>query len=591
MIRRLVSTLWVVACFASGLVGQPALSSPAPAPSTRTGLWLVDVSEEAGLDIVQVGAGPDVDYIIESLGSGGAWLDYDNDGDADLYLAQGARPGTPNAGPPDRLLRNDGDPDGGGVPVFSDVTTEAGLGDTLWSVGVAVADYDNDGDPDIYLTNWGPNRLYRNNGDGTFSEIAQPAGLADSGWGASAAWCDTDRDGDLDLYLANYVVFDFKRYPTRGGSAARDESACMWRGIDVFCGPRNMEPAADRLFRNDGDGDGDGIPAFADVTASSGVALEQRHFGIAVHCFDADADGDDDIYVANDAQQNDFFVNRGDGTFREGALFAGLAYGEGGTEQAGMGIASGDYNGDGLPDVAVSNFSHDHDTLYRNDGDGRFTDVSYSAGLGAPSWLKLGWGARFVDLDQDGWEDLVVPYGHVFPQVDHRETGTGFRQRNGLYRNRGDGTFEELSGRSGPGMSLVKCSRALLPVDLDDDGDLDLLVTNLNDTPDLLRNDGAVGNWLKVRLVGSRSNRDGVGARVSVTAGGRTQRREIRRETGYAGSTLPVAHFGLGRVRVVDDLQVHWPSGARTRVNGIEANQLLILREDAGDAASPREQE
>lgn len=563
-------------------LATPFVGVAAP-PAGPPGFRFVDVSHAAGLDIVQVAAGPHADYIIESLGAGAAWLDYDGDGDADLYLAQGAEPAAPQAGPPDRLLRNDGDPDGDRVPNFKDVTRESGLGDTLWSVGVAVADYDNDGDPDIYLTNWGPNRLYRNKGDGTFEEIGERAGLADSAWSVSAAWCDIDRDGDLDLYVTNYVEFAFERYPGRGDPRTRDNSACMWRGVPVFCGPRGLEPAPDRLYRNDGLKDG--MPSFTDVAAKAGLTADAPHYGLAVHCFDPDNDGDDDIYVANDAQQNDFFMNRGDGTFRSASLLAGLGFNEDGAEQAGMGISSGDYDGDGLLDVAVSNFSHEHDTLYRNKGQGFFTDVSYAAGLGTSSWLNLGWGIRFVDVDQDGWEDLVVPYGHVFPQVDEVDVGTTFRQRNGLYRNLGNGTFAEIGRLSGPGMALVKSSRVLLPADIDDDGDPDLLVTNWNDTPDLLRNDGAPGNWLQVRLEGSRSNRDGIGARVTLTIPGRKQLREIRREAGFAGSTLPVAHFGLGRAEKVQHLEVRWPSGAVTRLAGVSANQRLVLREEAAEAA------
>jgi hypothetical protein len=551
-----------------------------PAPPLP-GFEFSDVSREAGVsEIMLIGGAETVDYIIGSLGTGGAWLDYDGDGDADLYLAQGARPPEPYNGPPDRLLRNDGDTDGDGVPSFSDVTEVAGLGDTLWSFGVAVGDYDNDGDPDIYLTNWGPNRLYRNNGNGTFSEIAETAGVADPNWGVTSGWSDYDLDGDLDLYVTNYVEFTYERYPARGDPLPDGRPPCMWRGIEVYCGPRNLLPEPDVFFRNDGDPDGDGVPRFTDVTQEAGLLTEEAYFGLGVRFFDADGDGDDDLYVANDSLQNAYFINRGDGTFVDSSILAGVAYNEQGDEQAGMGIGIGDYNRDGMLDLAVSNFSHDHDTLYRNDGQGLFTDVSYIAGVGTPSYLTLGWGIGFLDLDQDGLEDLFVSHGHVYPQVDLKELGTTYRQRNSLFRNLGNGTFDPIESRAGPGMQLVKASRMLLPLDIDHDGDLDLLLTSLNDTPDLLRNDGATGNWLQVRLTGTRSNRDGIGARVLIEAAGRSQIREIRRTTGIMASTLPVAHFGLGSTTTVDRLVIRWPSGTVMERTGVEANQRLTIQEE-----------
>ena len=563
--------------------GADATAEPRPSPPAAplAGFELEEIARRiATLEAVQTGGDPGVDYIIDSLGCGAGWLDYDLDGDPDLYLAQGATRASPTAGPPDRLLRNDGDADGDGIPTFADVTAAAGLGDTLWSFGVAVADYDGDRDPDIYLLNWGPNRLYRNDGDGTFTEIGERAGVADGRFGVSAAWADTDRDGDLDLYVANYVEFDFARYAGRGERGPGGAPPCTWRGLEVFCGPRNLAAAEGVFYRNDGDPDGDGIPAFRDVTREVGLVPDEPRFALGARFFDADGDGDDDLYVTNDSLQNVFFVNRGDGTFDEGAILAGLAYDDQGHEQASMGIAIGDYNADLRLDVAVTNFSHDHDTLYRNDGNNLFTDVSFPAGLGSPSWFWLGWGMSFVDLDQDGLEDLFVAYGHVYPQVDERDVGTPYRQRNGLYRNLGDGKLEEVGRRAGPGLAVVKSSRAVAPVDLDDDGDVDILVTNLNDTPDLLRNDGAQGSWLQVALAGRGKNRDGIGARVIVDAGGRRQVREIRREAGYAASILPIAHFGLGAAAVVDRIEVRWPSGRTTRRDAVPANQKLTIEED-----------
>jgi hypothetical protein len=452
---------------------------------------------------------------------------------------------------------------------------------------VATADYDNDGDTDIYVLNWGPNRLFRNNGDGTFIDIAEAAGVADPRWGTGAVWGDTDRDGDLDLYIANYVVFDFERYPIRGENSTEGKP-CVWKNIEVYCGPRNLQAEHDAFYRNEGDPDGDGIPTFVEVTGEVGLNVDIPLFALSAHFFDADDDGDDDLYVANDSVQNTFFSNRGDGTFEESSIFTGLAYNEEGSEQAGMGIGSGDFDGDGLLDLLVTNFSHDHDTLYRNDGNEMFTDVSFPAGIGKPSFLTLGWGVRFVDFDHDGWEDLYIAHGHVYPQVDGRDLGTSFDQPNALFRNRGDGSFEDLGASAGAGLRIVKSSRAVLPVDIDTDGYLDLLVTNYNDTPDLLLNESGGGNWLQVRLRGTKSNRDGIGARVTIRTHGRSQTREVRRNTSF-GSALPIAHFGLGEASRVESLEVRWPSGEMTRMTDIEPNRLVVVREETEVATASKD--
>jgi hypothetical protein len=552
--------------------------------SAKTPFRFVDVAVQAGLDFKLVGGSETVDSIIGSIGVGGAWLDYDGDGDADLYLVQGATPENPTSGPPDRLFRNDGDPDGDGVPTFTDVTEAAGLGDRLWSFGAATADYDNDGDTDLFLTNWGPNRLYRNNGDGTFTDVAPEAGLDDERWGISAAWSDVDLDGDLDLYVTNYVDFDFDRYPLRGEPGARGAPPCNFKGVEVYCGPRNLEPQRDALFRNEGDVDGDGRFRFTDVTVEAGLDVVEPFFGIGVAFFDADNDGDDDLYVANDSVPNLYFVNHGDGTFEELAIISGLAYNEQGHEQAGMGIAIGDYDNNGRLDMFVTNFSHDHDTLYRNDGDLFFTDVSYTSGVGSPSFLKLGWGAEFVDLDQDGWEDLFVNQGHVYPQIDESGSGSRYRQRNTVFRNNRDGTFEDVTDQAGPALEEIRASRALLPVDLDGDGDVDLLQTHLNDRPMLLHNEGSPGNWLHVELLGVRSNRDGIGARVTVVTGELSQIREMRANRSFAGSTLPVAYFGIGDASRVDRLEVRWPSGTVDVRTDVQANTRILIEESGTSA-------
>jgi hypothetical protein len=553
----------------------PGCKSPPASP--RPPFAFTDVAREAGLDVLQVGGGPDVDFIIESLGCGAAWLDYDGDGDPDLYLAQGTTLQAPDAGPPDRLLRNDGDPDGDGVPRFVDVTEPAGLGDRRWSFGVAVADYDNDGDPDLYLTNWGPNRLYRNNGDRTFTDVAPQAGVDDPRFGTSAEWSDVDRDGDLDLYVANYVEFAVGRYPARGQAPAESPFACTWRGLEVFCGPRNLEPARDVFFRNDGDPDRDGVPRFTDATDEAGLSCRPA-YALGVLFLDADGDGDDDLYVANDSVQNYFFRNRGDGTFDDVSLVSGLGFDEEGHEQASMGLAAADYDGDGWVDLAVTNFSHDHDTLYRNEGSNLFTDVSYPSGLGTASFLTLGWGVGFFDMDHDGWEDLFVAHGHVYPQVDGQALGTSFRQRNSVFRNLEGLGLEEVSA-AGRGLELPERSRSTAFEDYDRDGDIDVLVTNLNDTPLLLRNDGAPGHWLQVRLAARSGNRDGIGSRIRLVAGGRSQLREVRRGSSFLASREPIAHFGLGSVALVERIEVRWPSGRTTVVERVQADRRLTIEE------------
>jgi hypothetical protein len=575
-LARMLGVTWVVlGCLSCG-TGRDA--GPASgAGEARQEIYLVDHAREAGLDIVQVGGDPLADYILDTIGTGGAWLDYDDDGDADFYMAQGSD--GPGEGPPDVLYRNDGIVAPSRVPRFTNVTEQAGLGDRLWTFGVAVADYDDDGDPDIYLANWGPNRLYSNNGDGTFSEVAAAAGVDDPGWGVSAAWNDVDLDGDLDLYVTCYVEFAYGRYPKRGEPGRAGEPPCRWRNVEILCGPRNLEPGVDVFYRNDGDTDGDGVPNFTNATDEAGLRTSQEYYGLGVLFFDSNNDGYGDLYVANDSVINTYFVNRGDGTFQEMGLLSGLAYNEQGHEQAGMGVAAADYNGDDRLDLAVTNFSHDHHTLYRNDGGHTFTDASFPAGLGGTTYVELGWGVVWADLDHDGWEDLYMAHGHTYPQVDDRDTGTTFNQRNIVFRHMRTDRFENITERAGPGLELIKCSRSALPADIDQDGDLDILVTNLNDTPDLLINEAGAGHWLQVRLRGTRSNSDAIGARVTIQADGRRQTREITRTASFAGSMQPVAHFGLGSSNHLEWLEVRWPSGAKTRLEDLGLDQLLVLVE------------
>jgi hypothetical protein len=526
-----------------------------------------EIAAEAGLRLTLVNGSPTVDHIIDSLGSGAGFLDYDGDGDWDLYVAQGASRQKPE-GPADRLFRNDG-PEG-----FTDVTEAAGLGDRRWSFAVAVADYDGDGDDDLYLTNWGRNRLYRND-NGRFVDVAPAAGVDDAGFGSAAAWGDVDRDGDLDLFLVNYVDFTFDRYPARGENRTGWSAACSWRGLLTFCGPRNLQGASDRLWLNDGDPDADGVPNFRETTAVAGVAGDDS-YGLAALFFDADSDGDQDLYVANDSVANGFFRNRGDGTFDSDGLISGLAYNEEGHEQAGMGVSAGDFDRDGHIDLAVTNFSHDHDTLYHNEGDGYFMDVSYPAGIGTPSFLTLGWGTRLADFDHDGFEDLFVAHGHVYPQVDGQDLGTSFAQKNELFWNKDGETFLPLGTDAGPAFAHAAASRSVATADVDGDGDLDLAITNLNGTLELWRNEAPVPPWLKVSLRSGSLNRHGIGARLTLHCGERSQTREIRRQSGYLASDAPVAHFGLP-CSDSPRLEVRWPDGGRQTVDIKKTSRHLTI--------------
>ena len=564
-----------------------ACSSPAPDGDTEDAppsdepvapIVFRDVTTASGIDTVQLAGGPNVDYIIDSIGAGAAWLDYDLDGDADLYLAQGASSEQRGPGPPDELWRNDGDRNGDGVPEFVEVAAEAGLGDTQWSFGVAVADYDADGDPDLYLTNWGRDRLYLNDGQGRFIDVAPQLGLdVDAGWGTSAAWADTDLDGDLDLYVTRYVEFSYDLYPARGERSAGGGPPCVWRGIEVYCGPRNLIPAADVFYENVGDRDGDGIVELVDATAAAGFSTDEAYYGLAVSFFDADVDGDPDLYVANDSTQNSFFVNDGSGRFTEEAIFSGVAYDEKGAEQAGMGVAIGDLDVDGLMDLGVSNFSHDHDTIYHNEGQNVFVDRSYVAGIGEPSWLYLAWGLEFFDVEHDGDLDLFVARGHVYPQVDGTRLGVRFLQRDALFFNDGVGLFSEPRRAAEDPLAQPTGSRSPLLHDIDGDGDLDLLVTELSRPPRLLVNEAADGHWLQVRLRGPKGNLDGLGARVELEIRGIRLVREVRRNNSFLGSTLPIAHFGLGKAQRVDLLRVRWPDGEVTSLEAPVADRVWTI--------------
>ena len=528
-------------------------------------MQFVDVAADVGVDLKNVSGDSEQTYVVDTMMGGVAFFDYDNDGDLDVYLLNGSKVvGFPEGiYPRNALYKNNGG-------VFADATDEAGVGDTGWGMGCAVADYDNDGDLDIYITNYGRNVLYRNEGDGTFVDVTDEAGVGDERFGTGCAFFDYDGDGDIDLYVANYV--DFKHF-----IETTPDRSYTWKGLRVHFGPRGMRGGADILYRNEGDG------TFADATAAANVVDKDKLYGMGVVSGDYDRDGDQDIYVANDTGPNYLYQNNGDGTFVEVAWMLGAAYGESGEAQGCMGIAYGDYDNDEFQDILVTNFWEQTNTLYHNDAGAFFSDLSFDAGIGEESFKFLAWGTEFFDYDNDGDKDLFIANGHLFPQLDRANLGVSYAQTNQLFENLGDGTFDEISASAGEGLRIKKVSRGAAFGDYDEDGDIDILVLNLNDLPTLLRNEGGnENNWLLVKAVGVKSNRDGIGARVKVRAGDLTQVGEVRSGSSYLCHSDLRLHFGLGQRTAVDLLEVRWPSGLVERFEGLPSNQVVVVREGEG---------
>lgn len=532
----------------------------------------------AGLDFSLLSGSPAKQHLPESMSGGVGFIDYDNDGWLDVYLVNGStleavREGRPAPG--NRLFRNNGD------GAFTDVTGEAGVGDGGWGMGVCIGDVNNDGWDDIYVTNIGANVLYLNNGDGTFRDFSRESGTDDPSWSSSAAFADYDGDGNLDLYVSNYVEFDANALPFHGMRIPQGTLECRYRGISVQCGPRGLKAQADRFYRNTGNG------VFVDWTEKAGIAQPRSYYGLGVIWGDYNDDGHPDIFVANDSTPNFLFQNNGDGTFTELGLTSGVAYSADGKEQACMGVDFADYDNDGRLDIFVTNFSDDTNTLYRNLGDGRFADVTYTAGLGSLSWQLLGWGAWFVDVDLDGWKDLAFVNGHVYPEVDDYEIGTSLRQLNSLFRNQGDGTFRDATGSAGPGFQEVRNSRGLAVGDINNDGQMDLLISNLEESPTLLVSRSApLGNWILLKLKGTVSNRSAIGARVYVQTGELRQMSEVRSGGSYQSQSDLRLHFGLGDSRRIDRIEIHWPSGIRQELRNLEANRVLTIVEEAPAAGA-----
>jgi hypothetical protein len=538
----------------------------------RAAIHLVDVSEEAGLDFMMISGRPDKYQIYEANTGGLAWLDYDRDGRLDLYLVNGSHRLTATA-PPDReatsaaLYRNQGD------GTFRDVTHEAGLWDWRWGMAAAVGDYDNDGDPDLYATHLTVNALWRNNGDGTFTDVAAEAGVDDDGPGSGAAFGDVDADGFLDLYVANYSMLDPE------SPIPVVEELCVYRDVPVYCGPKGLSPAPDRLFRNRGDG------TFEEISELSGIAGVSPRFSFDVLFLDLEGDGDQDIYVAADATPSLLFINDGAGRFTEQGLMAGVALSEAGIAQAGMGLDAADYDGDGLQDIVKTNFETETFNLYQNSRAGLLADRSFHTGLAA-SARPLGFGTLFFDVNRDGVLDLFFANGHVYSWYGPEPGPFEYPQRNLLYlgeRANGGIQFHDISSEAGPGLAVRKVSRGLAAGDYDADGDLDLVITNMDSTPTLLRNDSLpAGGWLAVRVEGTVSNRDGYGAQVLLEAGGSRQVREVRASRGYLSSSDPAVFFGLGAAKAVHRLEIRWPNGRKETFTVDGVDRLLVAREGEG---------
>ena len=554
--------LSLIACLAalSGTFANDLSRSDKSLPDSPS-LMFEDVAAEAGLDFQHFSGSPEKQYILESMSGGVAWFDFDRDGWVDLYLVNGGhweelvqgKRTVSNA-----LYRNNGD------GTFTDVTGKAGVDNRHWGMGVAAGDYDNDGWVDLFVCNYGPNTLYRNNGDGTFRDVTATAGVGDGRWGVSASWGDYDADGRLDLYVTNTVQFDYKD---------PDPMDCHYRGITVQCGPLGMVGDSDILYRNNGDG------TFSDVSEKAGVSDVTPSYGLGAIWSDYDNDGDLDLYVANDQMANFLFRNQGDGTFEETGLFAGAAFSDDGTAQGSMGVDFGDYDRDGLLDIYITHFSDDYNTLFRNLGQGRFRDMTRGAGLTFSSWPMVGWGTGFVDLDHDGWEDIFAANGHVFPQVDGYKIGTSFHQRSQVFRNLGQGKFQEVSA----GLDKLKSwsSRGVAFADYDNDGDIDVAVNNLDGVPWLLKNQkgSQAGNWLMLSLEGTRTNRSAIGARVSLETAEGKQMREVRGGSSYESTHDFRVHFGLGRLETVRKLTVRWTDGTTQDFENLAANRLYRLKE------------
>jgi len=554
--------------FGQGVAPHTTKPLPKAAPSGRPfNACFEDVAHEAGLREPVIYGGVDTKkFIVESTGCGCAFIDYDNDGWMDLFVLSGTRLEAAPEGATNRLYKNNRD------GTFTDVTEKAGLQSVGWACGVCVGDYNNDSFDDIFLSRFGQNSLYRNNGDGTFTDVTKAAGLWNDQprWGAGCSFVDYDRDGHLDLFVSNYVRFSFEH-----AAAPGQNSSCSWKGIPVECGPRGLQTGRHSLYHNNGDG------TFTDVTEHAGISRATPSYGMTVVAADFDEDGWPDIYVACDSTPSLLFINNHDGTFREEGVLRGAALSDDGMEQAGMGLGIGDYDLDGHLDLFKTHFADDANILYHNDGKANLEDATTSSRL-AVETRYVCWGAGILDLDNDGYPDLFMTTGHVYPEVEKKLPQYPNKTPRAVFRNLGQGVFEELVDQAGPGIAAPHCSRGCAFGDFDNDGDIDILIINLNEPPSLLRNDLAgKANWLKVKLQGVKSNYSAIGARVIARYAGKTQAQAVLSQSSFFSCNDPRLHFGLGTATSVD-LDVYWPNGLHQVVKPISPNQLVTIKEGVG---------
>ena len=518
----------------------------------------VDVTQSAGITFEHTDGRSGKRLFNEFLGSGGGFFDFDDDGDLDIYLVNGAiqTNKAQNKVPHNVLYRNNGD------GTFSDVTQNSGVGSTSYGTGATVADYDNDGDLDLYLTNFGKDQLYQNNGDSTFTDVTSQAGVENLNWGTSCAFADVDNDGFLDLYIANYAKYD----PT-------NDKPCYERGVHVYCGPHAYPPVHDTLYKNNGDG------TFTDVSELYRPSDLIPQHGLGVTFGDYDADGDADIYIANDQDPNFLFRNEGNGKYIEIALISGVCYNDMGKEEAGMGTDFGDYNNDGQLDLTVSNYQTETNTLYHNHDRDFFVDNTIVSGIAEITHGYLGWGIKFFDYDNDGYQDIFVANGHLMDNISALEKHVTYPQKNLLFRNLGDGTFENVITQE-DGLALKKVSRGAAIGDYDNDGDLDILVTNCNQRPDLLQNVvGNQNNWVQIQVIGKKTNRSGIGTKIKVVTGTHIQFREIQSSGSYLSFHDLRAHFGVGKSELIDLIEIKWLSGEITQFKNIVVNKNYLAVE------------
>ncbi len=541
-----------------------------------------DVTDKTSLANFRHRAGtPEKNYIFEVPSGGVAIFDYDGDGLPDIYLLNGSTiPALQGKEKPPRaaLYRNLGN------WKFEDVTDKAGVANERWGMGVAIGDYDNDGRPDIYVSNFGVSRLYHNNGDGTFTDVAEKLGVARKGWSTGATWGDYDGDGRLDVFVPGYAEIDLNNLPPSPAEANKPggvgQNFCQFRGVPVMCGPRGLPGESDTLYHQKADG------TFEDISLKAGVNDPQKYYGFSSAFVHVDDDKLLDLIVVNDSTPKLLYINKGDGTFEETGYPSGVALNENGREQAGMGLAVGDYDNDGRVDFHITNFSDDSNVLYHNDGDGNFTDLTFQAGLGETTIPFLGWGTSFLDYDNDGWKDLLVANGHVYPTVDDHPWGTSYAQQLLLFRNLRIGKFERVGARPGGALAEAWCARGMAVGDLDGDGRLDVVINNADSKPTVLKNVTApAGHWLELRLVGDvsrKSPRDAIGAIVYVTTGKLRQRQDVVSGASYASQNDMTLHFGLGELVRIDKLEIKWPDGTAETIDVPGVDRKLTIVEGKG---------